>query len=338
MGPILEEFKNKRSELIVELQTLLTAALQQKGKVLPETTLSVKISAQGGVGTHAEHEFLLDYYNVDSVGWGTPFLLVPEVCNVDEPTLEKLVGAKEEDLFLSGISPLGVPFNSLRGNTKDEEKLSLISKGRPGSACPKKFVALNKEFSETGICTASREYQYQKLKALDAETLSAEEFQLRYDKIVEKSCTCVGLGTSALLVNGLSTKVEGTGVSICPGPNMAYFSKIMTLNTLVDHIYGRINVISRTDRPNMFVKELQIYIDYLSDRFEESKYAFNAKQEKYFLNFMANLNDGIAYYNATFSGLKDKLAEAKESLLTDLESCKQRLNALQQEIKSIAIA
>ncbi len=227
IGPILEEFKNKRAELIVELQTLLTTALQQKEKVVPETTLSVKISAQGGVGTHAEHEFLLDYYNVDSVGWGTPFLLVPEVCNVDGATLEKLVGAKEEDLFLSGISPLGVPFNSLRGNTKDEEKLRLISKGRPGSACPKKFVALNKEFSETGICPASREYQYQKLKALDAENLPAEQYQLRYNKIVEKSCTCVGLGTSALLVNGLSTKVEGTGVSICPGPNMAYFSKIM---------------------------------------------------------------------------------------------------------------
>ena len=60
-------------------------------------------------------------------------------------------------MYLSDISPLGIPFNNLKSNTKDSEKQTLIDKGRPGSSCPKKFVAMNKEFKETGICTASRE-------------------------------------------------------------------------------------------------------------------------------------------------------------------------------------
>ena len=69
----------------------------------------------------------------------------------------------------------------------------------------------------------------------------------------------MGLGTSALLKNNLETKVEGKGVSICPGPNLAYFSRIMSLKEITDHIYGRLNFVTRSDRPNMFIKELKIY-------------------------------------------------------------------------------
>src|SRR5690606_34172400 len=122
-------------------------------------------------------------------------------------------------LYLSNISPLGVPFNNLRNNTKDAERDVLINKGRPGSSCPKKFVALNKEFKENGICTASREYQHLKIKELNALDLPSNDYEIKYHEIVEKSCTCVGLGTSALLAYNLDTKTEGEGVSICPGPN-----------------------------------------------------------------------------------------------------------------------
>ena len=162
LGPVLAEFKEKREELKTAIQELLNQELQNQGRVVPETALQLQISAQGGVGTEEEHEFLLDHYNLDSIGWGSPFLLVPEATTVDEKTLNKLAKAEEKDLYLSDISPLGVPFNNLKDNTKDAEKEVLINKGRPGSSCPKKFVALNKEFKETGICTASREYQYLK--------------------------------------------------------------------------------------------------------------------------------------------------------------------------------
>jgi hypothetical protein len=332
-GPILSEFKNKRKELIELTFDIYKKAISEKNRTLPLKELPVRISAQGGVGTNEEHQFLLNHYLVDSVGWGTPFLLVPEATNVDESTLERLIAAKEKDLYLSNISPLGVPFNSLRGNTKDIEKLSLIAKGRPGSSCPKKYVAINnKEFTDKNICLASRQYQHLKLKELDAQDLPLTEYQNRYEKVVEKSCICVGLGTTALMVNNISTKTEGDGISICPGPNMAYFSKIMSMKEITDHIYGRANVITRTDRPNMFIKELQLYIDYLKNQFEEKKSEFTEKQEKYFLAFSKNLKEGIDYYYNLFQDVKGFFEDKKETILNDLDAS---LNNLQQLVAEI---
>ncbi len=335
LGPVLEEFKEKRNELIESTYGILVQSLESKKRHIPKTVLPLKITAQGGVGTAEEHQFLIDNFELDSVGWGTPFLLVPEATTVDNPTLEKLIGAKEEDLYLSNISPLGVPFNTLRGNTKDVEKEALINKGRPGSSCPRKFVSLNNEFTEKDICVASRQYQHLKLKELDGQGLPEKEHQKQFEKIVDKSCICVGLGTSALLVHNMDTKVEGTGVSVCPGPNMAYFSKLMSLNEITDHIYGRANVISRDDRPNMFVKELTIYIDYLKNKIEEAKDSINKKQENYLTTFVKNLNEGIAYYESLFSASNETFKETKSMILGDLNSSRKKLQLLHAEISAL---
>jgi hypothetical protein len=335
LGPVLAEFKEKRNELKASIQNILNEVLLSQGRKVPNEPLILKVTAQGGVGTEEEHDFLINHYNVDSVGWGTPFLLVPEATTVDTETLDKLVSAKEDDLYLSDISPLGVPFNNLRDNTKDMEKEILINKGRPGSSCPKKFVALNKEFKETGICTASREYQYLKIKELDNSELSTNEYKERYDGIIEKTCTCVGLGTSALLTYGLDTKVEGEGVSVCPGPNMAYYSKIMSLKDITNHIYGRSNMISRIDRPNMFIKELNIYIGFLKNKLDEVKFSMDKKQEKYFVGFTENLKDGILYYQNLFSNIKDSFEEVRYSILNELEVSNKSLQLITIEIEKL---
>lgn len=334
LGPVLAEFKEKRKELAQSIEEIFIQALSNKNHPLPKTALPIKITAQGGVGTAEEHQFLMDHYQLDSIGWGTPLLLVPEATTVDDATLQKLIDAKEEDLYLSNISPLGVPFNSLKGNTKDLEKLSLIEKGRPGSSCPKKYVALNKEFTENGLCTASRQYQHLKIKELDEKNLYVEEYESEYDKIVEKSCTCVGLGTSALLVHGIDTKTEGAGVAICPGPNMAYFSKIMSLKDITDHIYGRANMITRSDRPNMFIKELDIYIDFLKNALEETKNSMDKKQEKYLSTFVKNLDEGISYYYKIFSTIKGSFEDAKTHILSNLEMGRKKLALISSEIEN----
>ncbi|NNL03506.1 MAG: hypothetical protein HKP39_14615 [Eudoraea sp.] len=335
MGPILNQFKEEKENLIQSVYEILAKALDQKNKVVPKSILPLKITAQGGVGTTEEHNFLLNHYKVDSVGWGTPFLLVPEATTVDKSTIERLVEAKEDDLYLSNISPLGIPFHSLKGNTKDLEKAKLIEKGRPGSSCPKKFVAMNKDFLDTGICTASRQYQHLKIKELDKQELAVEDYKYEYNKITEKSCTCVGLGTSALLAYGLDTKTEGPGVSVCPGPNMAYFAKTMQLNEMIDHIYGKTNVISRNDRPHMFIKELHIYLDYLQARIAESRFEITDKQRKYLLKFAENLNDGITYYQELFNNLKKEFTESKAQIMFLLEEGRKSLNNLIQEIESL---
>ncbi|MDL5510450.1 hypothetical protein QSE00_01395 [Arenibacter sp. M-2] len=338
MGPIMAQFRDNKQAYIDEIHAILISALSSKGREVPKQNLSLKITAQGGVGTAEEHQFLLDHYKVDSVGWGTPFLLVPEATTVDKVTLDKLVVAKEEDLYLSDISPLGIPFHNLRGNTKDLEKFKNIDKNRPGSSCPKKFVALNKDYSDKGLCTASRQYQHIKIKELDELGLSEKEYTEKFNKITEKSCTCVGLGTSALLAYGLDTKTEGSGVSICPGPNMAYYSKIMTLKEMVDHIYGRDNVISRTDRPHMFIKELGIYLDYLKNKIEESRESMNKKQEKYLLTFTQNLNEGITYYQELFESLKGTFENEKDGVQAALAQGLKTLEGFKMEIEALSLS
>ena len=334
MGPILSDFKNGRNDLIKTVYQILQNALVTKNRVAPANELPLKITAQGGVGTAEEHQFLMDYYGIDSVGWGSPFLLVPEATSVDDYTLNELAEATEEDLYLSNISPLGVPFNSLRGNTKDIEKLALAEQGKPGSLCPKRFLSSNTEFTDKKICTASRRYQRLKIKELDSKELASEDHKRAYDNIVDKSCICVGLGTSILLTNKLDTKLEGEGVSVCPGPNMAYFSKIKTLKEMVDHIYGRANVITRNDRPNMFIKELKIYIDYLKNKIEESHISPSPKNEKYLLTFAENLKEGVNYYSGLFNEMKDKFEGTKSKILSDLESSKHTLQILYMEIEN----
>lgn len=99
---------------------------------------------------------------------------------------------------------------------------------------------------------------------------------------------------------------------------MAYYSKVMSLKEITDHIYGRYNVMTRTDRPNMFIKELHIYIDYLKDKLEEAKKKMNKKQEKYLLTFTNNMKEGVAYFQNLFQGMKHTFEDAKSKVLKEL--------------------
>lgn len=332
LGPILAEFKENRNELIKTVHEILFKALEEKNRPLPKKELPLLLTAQGGVGTAEEHQFLIDHYDVDSVGWGTPFLLVPEATLVDETTLNLLIEAKEKDLYLSDNSPLGVPFNNLRNSTKNLERLSLIKQGKPGSYCPEKYLSSNTEFTEKMICTASRQYQSLKIKELNNSNVSPGEYKIRFDKIVAKECLCVGLSEPSVLVHKIEDKYNAEGVSVCPGPNLAYFSKKMTLKEMVDHIYGRANMISRTDRPNIFINELKIYIDYLKNKIEEAKLPAANIQEKYLLKYVKNLEEGISYYYGLFTDLKDKFKESRTGILSDLDASAKALALLSAKI------
>ncbi len=291
MGPILEEFKQRRSELVNDAFVLYTAALKNKQRFAPRKPPATRITYQGGVGTHQEHQFLLDHYQLDSVGWGSPFLLVPEVVNMDQHTLQLLCDATAKDLYLSDISPLGVPFNSLKTNTKDIEKQQWIDKGRPGSACLKKYGAINAD----GQCTASRAFQRSKIKALDELHLGPSEYMAAMEKITVKSCICVGLGTSALLVNNIDVKSEGSAVSVCPGPNLAYFNRQVSFDKMVSHIYGRVDLLKDVVRPHLFVNEVVLYYNYLQKALEKANPLLTVAEADYFRVFKANLLTGIDY-------------------------------------------
>ncbi|WP_419867965.1 hypothetical protein [Chryseobacterium sp. CT-SW4] len=306
LGPIMEEFKNRKHELIESAHALMIPALEQKGKFTVAEPLEMKITVQGGVGTSEEHEFLLDNYKVDSVGWGSPFLLVPEATSVDAETRELLVKSKQEDFFLSNISPLGVPFNTVKGMSNEILKQEKISKNRFGSSCPKKLLALSKEFSPQGTCTASKKYQEIKLKDLEMQKgeLTALEFQAKKDGITEKSCLCVGLVNSAYMEQGIAVKGEKQGVVICPGPNLAFFDKEVPLSDMVKHIYGNANVLADEERPNMFINELKMYVDYLKKEISAFSGTIAPAQAKKWKTFKDNLLNGVTYYETLFGESK----------------------------------
>lgn len=329
MGPICEEFKENRKTLIENSHSALVEALRTKNKHIPASPLPMLITAQGGVGTAEEHNFLQEHYTIDSVGWGSPFLLVPEVTNIDDDTLELLINAKEDDLFMSATSPLGIPFNIVRNNTKDIEKEASIAHGTPGSVCIKHCGALNTEFSKIPMCTASREYQKLKIAELDNGTLSETEYSAAYHAIVDKSCICVGLGTSALLVNDLNTTSEGAGVSVCPGPNIAHFSKRVPLSTMIDHIYGRINIIETEDRPFFFMKELSMYSKILHDNAADTNHNTSSKTRDALCAFRNNVLAGIAYYESLLPTLSLSSESLRNSITETIERVKHDIMQLQ---------
>lgn len=303
LGPILEEFKQKKDQLIQSAHELMTKVLQQKQVYAPENPLPLKITVQGGVGTAEEHEFLLANYQVDSVGWGSPFLLVPEATSVDKATRELLMNAKEEDLYLSHISPLGVPFNTLRGTTNEILKQKRIEQNKAGSSCPKKFLALSKEYDPQGICTASKKFQDLKLEELEniKNTLSAEAFEKTKANITVKSCLCVGLANAAYLENDIQIKGQAQGVVICPGPNMAYFDQEVSLTDMLGHIYGNKSILRTENRPNVFVKELKMYVDYFRNEIDSISGEITNAQLKKWNTFKANILEGIEYYQTLLS-------------------------------------
>ena len=327
LGPILEEFKTKRAEMQLELFSLYQNAIENKGMniALPP---AIKVSVQGGIGTAEENNFLLEHYNLDATGWGSPFLLVPEATNVDADTLNDLATADESDYYISGSSPLGIPFNNFKKSSGETQRLERIAKNRPGSPCIKKFLVSNTEFTEQPICTASREYQNLKIKQLQNAELPTEIYQQKFDAITEKVCLCDGLVTSYFIKHNLLTKKENRAVTICPGPNLAYFSRTFTLDEMVNHIYGKIDLLEGVNRPHIFINELKLYVDYLKKDIAESVENMNTKKEKYLNSFKAQLQNGIQYYKDLLPQMKIAKQDLIKKFDADLLELELKLNGL----------
>ena len=333
LGPILEEFKNNKAALESELFSMCNQALAAKEQPIYKAPLSLRITVQGGIGTANENKFLLHYYQTNSTGWGSPFLLVPEATSVDNTTLQQLATASPEDYYLSSISPLGVPFNSFRKASSETQRLQRIANGKPGSPCTKKYLISNTEFTEMPICTASRKYQQQKINQLthlenDTE-IYTHQLAKEIECAVEKDCLCEGLSASALLCNDIKPVLKlSNAVTICPGPNLAYFSGVFTLKQMVDFIYGRTNILNNVPRSNMFVNELSMYVAHLKTEISKSIDVVTVAKTRQLKTFKENLLKGIEYYQTLSQQFKDETAKYIQDFkneLTNIETSIQQL-------------
>ena len=134
--------------------------------------------------------------------------------------------------------------------------------------------------------------------------------------------------------NGLVKRVS----AVCPGPNIAYFSKIATLQEMADHIYGRINLRNSAYRPHMFIKELKMYIDYLIKEVKKAAKEPTEKQRQHFTEFKNNMFDGIAYYQELFPRIKTESEDFRAQMLKELEDFKVKLEDFIREYRHSFIA
>lgn len=290
---LLEEFKEKRKNLMSEFQPLIQKYYKKMGWYYPESKLNDRplITVQGGIGTHGEVRRLKEF-NIDRTGWASPFLLVPEVTRVDATTRELLRQVQKDDLYMSDVSPLGIPFNNVHNTGSEIWTQKRVAEGRPGSPCPKGILVSNTEFTEKPICLASREYQKTKLKEIDMMDISTDEKSRCCKKVVEKTCICDHLGNGALITLGI-VKEENSPQSICPGPNIEWFGKFYTLEEMVDHIYGRGSSLVSSERPHMFAKEIVMYVDYFERLLADS--SLTPRAIKALLEFKNNLEAGLDF-------------------------------------------
>ena len=328
LGPILEEFKSARDKLANTLFTIYDQALSCKNKPRFSAPHPIRITVQGGIGTNQEDEFLRTFYGLDSTGWGTPFLLVPEATTVEDHTLALLTKATEQDVVLSRNSPLGVRFHYLKGTTGELEKAARIKKGKPGSPCTERLLVSNTEFTKEPICTASRQYQKRKLEQLQGMNLSKDDRQQQMKAILDKECLCIGLSNSAVNKYNVKPFKTSRAVNICPGPNIAYFTEIVSLQKMINHIYGRTNIIRRVNRPHMFIKELRLYVDYWTELLTDTKGMVDNKRKAYVKTFYDNLINGISYYRSLANQVSEQLITLKGTFEKGLDDAEVELNRM----------
>ena len=180
----------------------------------------------------------------------------------------------------------------------------------------------NTEFTPLPICTASRQYQRQKLEHLKHENLTEPQRAALREAVLAKSCICHDLAGGATLKLGIEPPATP---AICCGPNIVNFSKIASLEEMVGHIYGRLSLLSNPNRPHIFVRELAINVDYLAAEFKKFQLGISSSTHDYFLEFRENLAAGIEHYRRHAERIA---AEKRAAFLDEL----QRLQSLLAEI------
>ena len=324
MGPILEEFKQNKAKLVEKLHPVYVKALGRLDRRIVEGPHAVRITVQGGIGTAAEDAFLLEHYGVDGTGWCTPFMLVPEVANVDDEHWAKLAHATEEDVQLTDGSPLGILYWNLLSSSSETVRKTRIENGNPGAPCPKKYAVTNTEFTEIPICTAARAYQKRKLEHLGSEGYSDAQLPVVKEGVLASACICHELGGSVKIMHDIE---PGATTTICCGPGMADFSKVASLEEMAGHIYGHSSLVTNGQRPHMFSRELKLYIDNLRKELEMYSLKLSARTPKYFQEVKTKLLGGIEYYRQ----LANQFAQETQGRFLD------ELRTLHRELEGILL-
>lgn len=328
---LLKEVKEKRDGLTAKFLPLIQKYYKKMGWEYPEKALSASpvITVQGGIGTNGEDRRLREQFGMDLTGWASPFLLVSETTCIDATTRELLRDAGKEDLYLSDVSPLGIPFNNVHKCGSEIHTNKMVLKDTPGSPCAKGFLISNTEFTKHPICFASKQYQKMKLEEITDTDISAEEKEQLSRKVVEKACLCDHLGNGALIALGIASE-KSSPQSICPGPNIAWYDKLYSLKKMVNHIYGRGRSLVSSKRPHMFAAEIVMYVDYFEKLATHS--AYTQIEIKRLREFKDNLEQGMDIC-LDIAKMKPYRGENLASIAPCVEEQRKRMRAIYASFK-----
>jgi hypothetical protein len=161
-----------------------------------------------------------------------------------------------------------------------------------------------------------------KLEVLPDEGHSPEAYEIVKERILAKACICHELSGNATIPLGIDPDANAT---VCCGPGIVDFSKISTLQEMVDHIYGRISLLTSSGRPHVFVKELGLYVEYLRKEIDSFPIGLAVNSSSFLEGMRENLFKGIEYYQ-TLSG--ELVEDSRGSFLAGLKTMKEALEPL----------
>ena len=108
---------------------------------------------------------------------------------------------------------------------------------------------------------------------------------------------------------------------------------------MASHIYGRINLIKKpTLRPNMFIKELKLYLTHFEKEVQAILSDPTEKQCKSLQAFRDNLMEGIHYYQSLVPQMVQHAVEFTDQLKRDLSTLTSELDALSDKYAVVSKA
>ena len=147
-------------------------------------------------------------------------------------------------------------------------------------------------------------------------------------KVTMKTCLWDHLGNGALINLGIK-KEEKAPQAICPGQNISWFNREYSLMEMMEHFYNKRKSLISIERPHMFAKEIQMYVDYFEKLLKESE--LNERVLRTLKDFYENLQSGIEYCR-NFSQKQPYTSENIESIKSWADKQKDRLEEIYSRV------
>ena len=101
---------------------------------------------------------------------------------------------------------------------------------------------------------------------------------------------------------------------------------------MVKHIYGKLNLLKNVNRPNIFINELKLYVDYLKKDIENSAQEMSDKKIKQLERFKEQLLNGVEYYNQIFPSIQKFCDSCSKTFQQELKNLDAQIKQLQIEL------